>query len=509
MTTTQAQLVRSATLLRRLRDEPAWSLLAADNAPVVAALLRAHFIDSGEPRIPAQLLVERLSDDIDALNASPGIALARTAQQYLADWLAAGYLERRPASAADGETYELSSEAIAALRIIAELESPPPAATESRLTTVMDRLERLAVDTDPDATSRLTALLHERDRLDAQIDAVRTGRSDVIDDRTALERVRDVLALAGQLPSDFARVRREIERLNIRFRKDIIESDGGRGEVLEALFRGVDLLAEDEAGRSFRAFYALLMNPERSAALEASTEAVLGRDFAGALAPAERDVLLHLVPHLVQRGGEVQDVYSSLSHGLRTFVQHREFEEERAVHRLLTLAQRRFGALSQTTPLHRDIGFDLALSSATVHSVSRWRLAEADEERPAPLVDGVVDEVDLEAIRALVRESEIDLHELRAAVDATVADVPVASIGDVLARFPATQGFGSVVGLVYLAVERLGAGTAVDPGEGTELVAWDLQRRRGALVPRLLFVREIDAVRPTGAGDATDREERL
>src|SRR5690606_36233673 len=101
----------------------------------------------------------------------------------------------------------------AALRLVGDLESPPRAATESRLQTVIDRLDQLRLETDPDLSSRLEALERERARLDATIEATRTGRADVLDDRVALERIRDALALAAQLPADFSRDRREIERL--------------------------------------------------------------------------------------------------------------------------------------------------------------------------------------------------------------------------------------------------------------------------------------------------------
>ena len=267
---TSAQLVQSAARLRRLRDEPSWALLRGTHAHVTISLLHSHFVEPGVSRVPAALLIERLADDIDDLRRA-GFDLPQHAQQYCTEWIQAGWLERRPGSGAEGETLELSAEALTAIRLVSELEHPPQTATESRLTTVIDRLTALTIDTDPDVTSRVEALTRERERIDAAIEAARSGRADVLDDRAAVERIRDIIALAGQLPSDFARVRREIERITLRFRKDIIENDAGRGDVLEALFRGVDLLAEQEAGRSFAAFYAVLMNPERRAALDAAT----------------------------------------------------------------------------------------------------------------------------------------------------------------------------------------------------------------------------------------------
>ena len=376
--------------------------------------------------------------------------------------------------------------------MVDELGTPPRTATESRLTTVMDQLARLVVDTEPDPSARVDALLRERDRLDAHIEDVRSGRIGATDPRVALERVRDVLDLADQLPADFTRVRREIERLNGRFRKDIIDSDGGRGEVLDALFRGVDVLADEEAGRSFRAFYALLVDLDRHEAFGTDIETVLTRSFAAALDDGERDVLRQIVPQLIERGGEVHEVYVSLARGLRGFVQHRGYLEEREVGRLLTQAQRRLGELSQTVPLHRATGFELHLGAAHVGSVGQWALHEPDGERPEPLTDEPVLEVDLDQLRALVRESEIDLRELAGNVDAALDDAPVASLRDVLTQFPATQGLGSVVGLVHLAVRRLADGTAIEVADECETVPWGADPPRLARVPRLLFVRTPD-----------------
>ena len=488
MSQTAAQLVQSATRLRRLSNEAAWLLLRADNAHLILAILRGNFLETGEARVPAPILFERIDDDLAALNAAE-FDLRQTAQQYCATWLAQGFLERRPGDVGGDETYELSSEALAALGIISDLETPPKSATESRLTTVMSQLDQLVVDTDEDVASRVDALTRDRDRLDVRIAAIRDGRSGTIDDRVALERVRDILSLADQLPADFARVRREIERLNVRFRKDIIENDGGRGDVLEALFRGVDVLSEQEAGRSFQAFYALLTDLERSAGLDAAIESVLSRPFVSELTPTQRDFLRDLVPSLGQRGGEVHEVYVSLSRSLRNFVQRREYEEERTVTRLLTLAQRRFGSVSESVPLHRATGFELALSQAALSSIGQWTFFSDDGERPPGLIENVAHEIDLEAIRAIIRESEIDLRELRQNVEVVLETRPVASVADVIGRFPATQGFGSVVGLVYLALQGRDAGAAIEIDGETETVQWNSDPERFARVPRLLFTR--------------------
>jgi len=92
-------------------------------------------------------------------------------------------------------------------------------------------------------------------------------------------------------------------------------------------------------------------------------------------------------------------------------------------------------------------------------------------------------ELDLEEVRRVVRASEIDLTELIDAVGDVLARRGAATVGEVLAEHPATQGLASVVGLLLLARRH---GQEV-PGD--ETVAWTTSSgtERSARVPRFLF----------------------
>lgn len=68
-------------------------------------------------------------------------------------------------------------------------------------------------------------------------------------------------------------MRDQFEQLNRELRERIMDSDGNRGEVLDSLFAGIDLIAESEAGRTFSAFWRLLTDPEQAAMLEESSTA--------------------------------------------------------------------------------------------------------------------------------------------------------------------------------------------------------------------------------------------
>lgn len=95
---------------RALREQPLWKLLAADQSPEVIGLLQTLLLDS-ERGLPAAVLHERLQRMLDDLNVDQlSRELPRTAQAYVAHWLAQGWLERRLPEGAQQEQYELSTQ---------------------------------------------------------------------------------------------------------------------------------------------------------------------------------------------------------------------------------------------------------------------------------------------------------------------------------------------------------------------------------------------------------------
>jgi hypothetical protein len=100
--------------------------------------------------------------------------------------------------------------------------------------------------------------------------------------------------------------------------------------------------------------------------------------------------------------------------------------------------------------------------------------------------DGDAPDLDLDSIGELVAQSEIDFRTLKENVRDVLEITSQASINEVLERYPAAQGLGSIVGLIALGV-RHGIRS-----ESEELVFWtgkDTQRR-SARIPRIYFLRE-------------------
>lgn len=477
--------LRGTAALRSLREQPLWRLLAADKAPVVIALLQSLLFDD-DKTLASSALHERLGHGLEQLRAT-GEDMPQTAQAYVADWLKQGWLTRRLPAGVSEEVYELGVEAANAIRFLATTLKPRTVATESRLATVIQQLTRLAEETDANPQTRIAALVSERDRIDREIEAVRKGAVKSLPDDRAIERAREIISLADELAGDFRRVRDEFDKLNRGLRQSLVENEGSRGDVLEALFAGVDLIGESDAGKTFAAFWRLLTDPEQSEALFEALESVTGRPFARQLDSRERKFLLNLTATLMDEGSGVHDVLQNFARSLKSFVQNREFQEQRRLHSLLKQATQAALSARDAVRPNQLLDYSLTLTSSRIRSISQWVLYDpAERVADASMPEAEPSDIGLEMVGELVRQSEIDFRTLKQNIRMMLSQHTQASIGQLLKNFPAEQGLGSVVGYVALGAKHGEMTTDV------EMVEWqghDEQVRR-ARVPTIYFMRE-------------------
>ena len=266
-----------------------------------------------------------------------------------------------------------------------------------------------------------------------------------------------------------------------------MDSDGNRGEVLDSLFAGIDLITGSEAGRTFSAFWRLLTDPEQAAMLEASLDSVMSREFVGELDMRERRFLLRLTRNLLEQGGAVHEVLQTFARSLKHFVQSREYLEQRRVNQLLKEAQRAALTIKDEVKATESLEYSLELTSSRLRSLSQWVLYDpALQAEPEAMREGEPPPIDLESVSELVAQSEIDFRTLTEHVRSLLEQRDQASIGDVLTHFPAEQGLGSVVGLLALG-SRHGI-----KGDSVETVAWvgEDEQGRCARIPKIYFLRD-------------------
>lgn len=475
---------------RTLRESsPGLRLLRAELMPVLVAILGAHLTGTSRT-LPAIEFIERVEADLAELRDG-GFDLPRLAGEYVASWVADGILVRRVMPNRE-ETVELAESALTAVRFLQGLHRPRSAVTSSRLSNVSDLLARLARDTDPEAASRLEALEAERAALDDEIERVRAGRFEPLGAQAATERLQEIMRLASEIPGDFAKVSADLESVNHDLREQIIHQGGSRGDVLEEVFAGVDLIEQSEPGRTFSAFYSLVLDPERSGDFDAAVDGLLSRQFMAGLPGEQRAFLRGLLTTLQDESTQARRQMTGFSRSLRRFVESRAYQEHRRLAEALGTAQSACLEAFGTGRLLDAVDYELELTSFPLATIGSWLLHNPADTRTASPVHAQANApLDLAALRAQVRTSEIDFGELRSSVAEALTRRPVASVGDVLAGKPATQGLASIVGLLVLA-DRYGA-----PAAGEEMVSWQAEggSERSASVGRRVFTQVPDSWR--------------
>lgn len=502
-------LAQAHALTRLRKDHAAWKLLNADLAPVILSVLEAHL--GGETRrVESEELYELINADLDDLRAH-GFEFQGGARSYCTTWRTEGYLVRRPAETARGETFELSAAALTAIRFLTQLAQPRQTATESRLASIAGQLRQLAVDSDPDAVRRIERLDAQRARIDAEIDAINRGEAPVLESQRGLERIRDIVTLAEDIPSDFARVRDQFEELNRELRAGVIESDETQRAVLDEIFRGVDLIDHSEAGRSFSSFSALVLDPQRSQEVEDDIRRILERDFTEELTAAERRFLRRLMRTLKARSTEIHGVITLFARGLRRYVQSQDYQRDRVLRRELRDALAAAHAASPHIQPFAHTGAELELSAVRLRSVGTILVHDPSANDAAEHVTvHEADSIGIDQLREIARETEIDFAELTrninellrergealrmartASPDAMAEDVPIegpsVTTGEVLHSFPATQGVASLVGLLLLGARQ---GSETGEHEISHWVGLDGVRRR-SLTPSYRFTERV------------------
>ena len=127
------------TTLELLRqNHPAWRLLRAQHAPLVASFLHRIFIVPNVRQLSQADLVEALDDELFALRAQLGAgAFPGTAQSYLNDWAEndKGWLRKFYPAGTDEPHFDLTPATEKALAWIEGLSERAFVGTESRLLT--------------------------------------------------------------------------------------------------------------------------------------------------------------------------------------------------------------------------------------------------------------------------------------------------------------------------------------------------------------------------------------
>lgn len=476
------------------RQHPAWRLLAADSAPLVASFLHRVFVVPNVRMMAQSNLAEALEDTLYGLREQLGSkAFPKSAQEYLNDWAAndKGWLRKFYPVGSDEPHFDLTPPTERALAWLGSLSDRSFVGTESRLLTLFDLLKQMSDGSETNPQARLAELHKQRDAIDAEIARVVEGDMTLLDDTALKDRFQQFTGLARELLADFREVEHNFRALDRSVRERIALWNGTKGTLLQEIMGERDAIAESDQGKSFRAFWDFLMSQSRQEEFTALMARVLDLPPVSALGPDARLKRVHY--DWLEAGEYAQRTVAQLSQQLRRFLDDQAWLENRRIMDILrsiegkTLALRDAAPAVLRSPDFMQIdeigaGVDLPLERPLYQSppqtvLTRVALQLGDADVDAAVLFSQV-RVDKAALSAHIRQS------LQTRVQVTLTEL--------LHSRPLQQGLGELVAYLQLASES--PGSVVD--ESTQdAVAWAVSDEAGgwvtrrARLPRVIFVR--------------------
>lgn len=475
------------TTLELLRqNHPAWRLLCAHHAPLVAGFLHRVFIAPNVRNLSQADLVEALEDELFALREQLGSeAFPGTAAGYLNDWAEneKGWLRKFYAHGTDEPYFDLTPATEKALAWLEGLTERPFVGTESRLLTLFDLLRQMSEGSQTDPQVRIAELQKRRSEIDAEITRILAGDIPLLDDTGLKDRFQQFLQLARELLTDFREVEHNFRMLDRRVRERIALWDGAKGALLEEIMGERDAIADSDQGKSFHAFWDFLMSQSRQEELSRQLELVMSLPPILAMHPDARLQRVHY--DWLEAGEHTQRMVAKLSEQLRRFLDDQAWLENRRIMNILHSIESHALALREKSP--PEDFTSMAETSATVEVPLELRLHRPSLKHiiGGIVLDGGEADVDMAALYAQV---VVDRAELIRNIQQELQGRSQISLVEVVTRHPLRHGLAELV--AYLQIAGEWPKTAVDD-EVQEQVSWQTETGviRQATLSRIILLR--------------------
>jgi hypothetical protein len=466
------------------RHSPAWRLLRADNAPLVLSFLGRVFVEENVRSISAADLASRLDDELYALNDRLGEGtFPKAPKAYLDDWAGAdvGWLRKYYPPGSDEPHFDATPAVERALGWVESLQVRSFVGTESRLNTVFELLRQMAFGAETDPDVRLAELHRRRDEIDADIDRVRSGHVEVLDDAAQRDRYQQFSATARELLADFRQVEDNFRLLDRELRERIAGWTGSKGELLDDVLGSRATIAESDQGRSFHAFYDFLLSATKQAEFTELLERVQALAAIGSADPRMRTIHYDWL----DAGERTQATVRLLSEQLRRFLDDQVWLENRRVMDILHSIE------SNALRVRQSWSVDLTTEmDATAPTIA------LPMERPlyTPTAKMAMDSSGVSAgqgefdASALYEQFFVDPERLSQVVRRSLQRQPQIGLAEVIAAQPLEQGLSELVTYLSLSDELF---SVVFDEQVTEQVHWADPdgASRVATIPRVTFTR--------------------
>lgn len=470
---------------------PAWALVASRNAAMVLSVLHRAFIEPNASNLAANDLVRLVDDELLALRERLGDdTYPRSAKAYLDEWADGdhGWLRKFYPPGSDQPHFDLTPAAQAAFDFVVDLGSRSFVGTESRLQTIFELLRQLADDSETDPSRRLADLRRRRDEIDAKIARVEVGHVDVLDSAARRDRYQQFARTARELLADFRQVEENFRHLDRQLRERIAGWTGSKGDLLDDMIADRHSIAESDQGRSFRAFYDLLLSAERQVELSELLDRVHDTS-------ADHNVdIEELDPRLarthfdwIDASERTQRTVRQLSEQLRRFLDDRVWLENRRVFELLQRIEHRALQVRGSDPDIEMTINDTKVSMSLPLERPLFRPSRTTDLDTTATVEEGTSELDLDVLDA---HAFVNQAALLDRVHRSLGTKRHVRLADVIDEAPLAQGLAELVG--YFALDDASLNVVFDDDARTA-VRWESNGiERVADLPDVTFARRSD-----------------
>ncbi len=466
---------------------PTLRLLTADNAPLIISFLFRIFIEPNRRSVPGQELETLLADYLYQLHDILGEErFPRSAREYLDAWSAgeSGFLRKYYPDIRDEPEYDLTPATALAIEWLQSLEERRFVGTESRLLTIFELLRDIVARTERDPEVRIRELEQKKAAIDREIEEIRDHGIPPADPTRIRERFFQAEDTARRLLADFRQVEYNFRALDRQTRERIATSAKVKGQLLDEIFHDQDVIRDSDQGRSFRAFWELLMSPDRQQELDRLLERLYSLDEIRELDP---DPMLSRIRYLLLDAGEkVYRTSNLLVEQLRKYLDDRAYLENRRIMEIIRDIEKRAMELRDTPPPGRHfssmdelsprIDLPMCRSLFTIPKmpvIEEQQLAEGDSDI---------------TVEALYEQVYVDERLLASRISTALQEQGQVSLGQLLQRFPAEKGLAEIVAYLNLAEKD---DRAMVSSETYEEIPLTTARGTTRLVrvPQIIFVR--------------------
>lgn len=473
-----------AQLLALRQHHPAWRLLRADHAPLIASFLQQVFVAPNRRSLDARSLASLLEDRLYSLNQDASEApFPRSASAYLDDWAdnANGWLRKFYPPGNDEAHFELTPATEKAIEWLASLGKRQFVGTESRLLSIFELLRQMIQGSETDPKTRITELEKRKAALDEEIARIRAGDVELMDETRVRERFLEVDASSRSLLADFRQVEQNFRDLDRQVRERIATWDGGKGELLAEIFGEHDAISDSDQGRSFRAFWEFLMSPARQEELSDLLRKAFALAPVQSLEPDRRLLRVHY--DWLEAGESAQRTVARLSEQLRRYLDDQAWLENRRIMHLLRDIETQALTVRDQPPNTDMISVDAPAPELTL-PLDRPLYSPPLRPKIETLI--LLEGEDESGSEALFNQFHVDKARLLGQIRQALRQRPRISLGELLEKYPMQHGLAELV--AYLDLAASDRHCAFDENQ-PQLVQWQdaSGTLRRASIPLIVF----------------------